>query len=162
MIYALLLITSNVFYHPRPTSEEYDIPYLQIQITFSSPPLDRDADWDHIPVYTVLESLWKSTTTSFHHWGMGSTMFFLVEKTRYRAIGRNKNKKGRCHRHCSRSPSTSPIHSLPKYRSKSRARRSVSRNPDKKYINTTNCPYCKEFGGYGIAHASPKSVLHAK
>ena len=85
-----------------------------------------------------------------------------VEKTRYRVIGRKKDKKVRYHLHRSRSPSTSPSFSLPQYCSKSCARRSVSRKPDKKDINPQNCPHCKGFCGYGIAHASPKSVPHAK
>ena len=86
----------------------------------------------------------------------------LVENTRYRARGCKKDKKVRHHCHRSRTPSTSPSRSSSQYRSKSHARRSVGRNPDKRDINPTNCPYCKEFGGYGLAHASPKSVPHTK
>ena len=85
----------------------------------------------------------------------------LVE-TRYCKIGRKKDKKGRRQWHRSRTPSTSPIWYPPRYRSKSRSRRSSSRKPNKQDINPTNCPHCKEFGGYGLAHASPKNVPHTK
>ena len=85
-----------------------------------------------------------------------------AEKTRYRARECKKDNKGRHHRRRSRSLSTSLSRSPPQYRSKSCARRSVSRKPDKWDINPTNCPHCKEFGGYGLAHASPKSVPRAK
>ena len=83
-----------------------------------------------------------------------------VEKMRYRARGRNKYKKGRRHRHRSKTPSMSPIRSPPRYCSKSCASKSGRRNPDKQDINLTNFTHCKEFGGYGFAHASPKSVPH--
>ena len=83
-------------------------------------------------------------------------------KTRYQARGRKKDKKGCRHWHRSQTPSTSPSRSLRRYRSKSCASISGSRIPDKRDINPTNCPYCKEFGGYGLAHASPKSVPHTK
>ena len=85
-----------------------------------------------------------------------------VENMRYRARGRRKDKKGRRHWHCSRSPSTSPSRSPPKYLSKFCARRSGSRKPDKQDITPTNCTHCKEFGGYGLAHTLPKSVTHKK
>ena len=85
-----------------------------------------------------------------------------VEKMRYRARGRKKDKKVRRHWHRSQTPSTSPSRSLRRYRSKSCASISGSRNPDKRDINPTNCPHCKDFGGYGLAHASPKSVPHTK
>ena len=86
----------------------------------------------------------------------------LVEKTRYRSIGQNKDKKLCRRRHRSRSPSTSPSRSPPPYRSRSRASRSASRKLGKKDINPKNCLHCREFGNYGLAHLSPKSVPHVK
>ena len=79
-----------------------------------------------------------------------------LAETRYRTRGCNKDKKGRQHQHRSQTPSTSPSRSPPRYHRKYRTRRSSSRKPDKRDINPTNCPHCKEFGGYGLAHASPK------
>ena len=86
----------------------------------------------------------------------------LVDKNAYRERGRKKYKKGRRHRHRSRSPATSPSRYPPRCCSKYCARRSVIRKTDKKDINPTNFLHCKVFGGYGLAHASPKSALHAK
>ena len=84
-------------------------------------------------------------------------------ETRYRTRGRKKDKKGRRKRHRSQTPSTSPSWSPPRYRIKSRTRRRISsRKPKKRDINPTNCPHCKEFGGYGLAHALPKNVPHTK
>ena len=80
----------------------------------------------------------------------------LVKKARYRAIGHKKDRKGRRHWHHSQTPLTSPSPSPTRYRSKFCARRSGSRKPDRRDINPTNCPHCKEFGGYGLTHASPK------
>ena len=85
-----------------------------------------------------------------------------VGKTCYRARERSKDKKGRRHRHRSQIPSTSPSQSPPRYCSKSRARIIGSRKPDKRDINPTNFLHCKEFGGYGLAHALQKNVLHTK
>ena len=83
-------------------------------------------------------------------------------ETCYQKRGCKKDKKGRRHCHYSRTPSTSPIWSMPRYCSKSRTRRSGSRKPNKWDINPTNCPHCKEFGGYGLTHALPKNVSHTK
>ena len=83
-------------------------------------------------------------------------------ETRYRTRGRKKDKKGRRYRHGSRTPSTSTSRSPPRYCSKYCTRRSGSRKPDKRDINPTNCPHCKEFGGYGLAHALPKYLPHTK
>ena len=83
-------------------------------------------------------------------------------ETRYRTRGRKKYKKGLRHRHRSRTPSTSLIQSPPRYRSKYRTRRSGKSKPDKREINPTNCPHCKEFGGCGLSHESPKNVPHTK
>ena len=86
-----------------------------------------------------------------------------AERSRYRGRGRKKKKKKkkeRKHRQCSRSPLKSLICSPPRWRSRSRPRRSTSRKPSAKDNNPTNCPFCKEFGGYGIAHAAPKNMPH--
>ena len=83
-------------------------------------------------------------------------------ETRYQTRGRKKDKKERRHRHRSLTPSTSPIQSPPRYCSKYRTRRSGKSKPDKRYINPTNCPHCKEFGGYRLAHESRKNVPHTK
>ena len=37
---------------------------------------------------------------------------------------------------------------------------STSRKPAAKDNNLTNFPFCREFGGYGLAHAVPKNVPH--
>ena len=76
---------------------------------------------------------------------------------RYCTRGRKKDKKGRRQRHRSRTPLTSSSRSPPRYRRKSRARSSISRKPEKRDINLTSCPNFKEFGGYGLVHASPKT-----
>ena len=54
------------------------------------------------------------------------------------------------------------ICSPPRWRSRSRPRRSTSRKPAAKDTNPTNCPFFKEFGGYGLAHAAPKNMPHEK
>ena len=59
-------------------------------------------------------------------------------ETRYRTRGRKKDRKGSWQRHRIRTPSTSPSRYPPRYRSKSRPRRSISRNPDKRDINPTS------------------------
>ena len=83
-------------------------------------------------------------------------------ETRYRTRGRKKDRKGRWKRHRSRTPSTSPSRYPPRYHSRSRPRRSNSRKPDKRDINPTSCPHCKEYEGYVLAHAAPKNVPHDK
>ena len=83
-------------------------------------------------------------------------------ETRYRTRGRKKYRKGFRQQQRSRTPSTSQSWSSPRLRIRSRHRRSSSRKPEKRDINPTSCPHCKEFGGYGLAHASPKNVPHAK
>ena len=93
---------------------------------------------------------------------MAETDIKSSAETRYSTRGRKKDRKGRQQRHRSRTPSTSPSRSPPRYRSISRPRRSSSRKPDKRDINPTSCTHCKEYGGYGLAHALPKNVLHEK
>ena len=83
-------------------------------------------------------------------------------ETRYRTRGCKKDRKGRRQRHRSRTPSMSPSRSPSRYRSRSRPRRSGSRKPNKQDIDPTSCPHCKEYGGYGLAHDSPKNVPHDK
>ena len=83
-------------------------------------------------------------------------------ETQYQTRGRKKDRKGRRQRHRSRTPSESPSQSPPRHRSRSRPRRSSSRKPDKRDINLTSCPHFKKYGGYGLAHAVPKNVLHDK
>ena len=86
----------------------------------------------------------------------------LTGKTRYQVRGRKKDNKGRPHWHRSRTPLASPSRSPTRYCRKFCAWRSGRSKPDKRDINPTNCPHCKEFGGYGLAHTLPKNVLHAK
>ena len=83
-------------------------------------------------------------------------------ETRYLTSWRKKDRKGRRQRHRSQTPSASPSWYPPRYCRQSRPRRSSSRKPDKREINPTSFPHCKEFGGYGLAHASPKNVPHEK
>ena len=83
-------------------------------------------------------------------------------ETRYQTRVRKKDRKGRRQRHRSRTPSTSPSRSPPRHRSRLSPRRSSSRKPDKRDINLTSCPNCKEYGGYGLAHAAPENVPHDK
>ena len=64
-------------------------------------------------------------------------------ETQYCTRGQKKNRKGRRQRHRSRTPSTSPSWSPPRYCSILHPRRSSSRKPDKRGINTTSCPHCK-------------------
>ena len=73
-----------------------------------------------------------------------------------------KDRKGRRSRHQSRTPSISPSRSPPIHRSRSRTRRSISSKPDKRDINPTSCPHCKEYGGYGLSHAAPKNMPRDK
>ena len=86
-----------------------------------------------------------------------------AERSRYQGRGRRKEKKDkkeRKHRQHNRSPSTSTSRSPPIRKIWSRPCRSTSRKPSAKDNNPTNCPFCKEFGGYGIAHAAPKNMPH--
>ena len=86
-----------------------------------------------------------------------------AERGSYRGRGRRKDKKERKERkHIkrSRSPSTSPSRSQPRCGCRSRESRSTSRKPAAKDTNPKNCPFCKEFGVYGLAHTAPKNVLH--
>ena len=83
-------------------------------------------------------------------------------ETIYQTRSRKKDRKGRRQRHRSRTPSSSPIRSPPRYYSRSRPRRISSRKPDKRDMNPTSCPHCKEYGGYGLAHGAPKNVPHDK
>ena len=57
---------------------------------------------------------------------------------------------------------TSPSCSTPIWGIWSRALRITSRKPSAKDNNPTDCPFFKEFGGYGIANAAPKNVPHKK
>ena len=83
-------------------------------------------------------------------------------ETRYQTRGSKKDRKGRRQQHRIRTPSTSPSRSPPRHRSRSRPRRSSSRKPDKRDINPTRFPHCKEYRAYGLAHAAPKNVQHDK
>ena len=86
-----------------------------------------------------------------------------MERGSYRGRGRRKEKKERKERNqskCSRSTSTSPIRSPPRWRIWSRPRSSTSKKRAAKDTNPKNCPFCKEFVGYGLAHAAPKNVPH--
>ena len=88
-----------------------------------------------------------------------------AERSRYRGRGckeEKKEKKERKQRQRSRSPSASPSRSQPRCGSRSRESRSTSRKPAAKDTNPKNCPFCKEFGVYGLAHTAPKNVLHKK
>ena len=66
---------------------------------------------------------------------MAATDSEISAETRYRTRGCKKDRKGRRQRHRSRTPSTSPSWSPPRYRSRSRPRRSSSRKPDKRDIS---------------------------
>lgn len=85
-----------------------------------------------------------------------------AERSRHRGRERKREKKERKQRRRSPSPSTSRTPSPPRRSRGSKSRRSKSRKPAEKDINPTKCKYCKEFGGYGMAHAAPKSIPHSK
>ena len=71
-------------------------------------------------------------------------------ETRYWTRGRKKDKKGRLHRHCSQTTLTSLRPLPPRYCSKYRTRSSGSRKPDKRVINLTNCPHCKDLAAMAL------------
>ena len=93
---------------------------------------------------------------------MAATNSESSAETRCQTRGRNKDMKGRWQRHRSCTLSTSPSRSPPRHHSRSLPRRSSSRKPNKRDINPPSCPHCKEYGGYGLAHAAPKNVPHDK
>ena len=86
----------------------------------------------------------------------------ISAETRYHTRGCKKDREGRRQRHRSCMPSTPPSRSPPRYCIISRPRRISSRNPDKRDINPTSFPHCKEYGGYAPAHALQKNMPHDK
>ena len=107
-------------------------------------------------------SYYESTDRDKKKSAMAATDSESSAETRYLTRERKKDRKRRRQRHRSRTPSTSPSWYPPIHHSRSRPRRSSSRKPEKWDINPTSYPHCKEYGGYGLAHAAPKQMPHNK